>query len=313
MIPRVDVDAGGGGWPSRATVRTLARRVRRAARAMGCTRVELDAIELRIVDDARMRVLKERHFGVAEATDVLSFPAGEPIPGQEDETGAVDGLGEIVINRDAVARQAARPGTAGWLDEATALAIHGVAHLRGHDHDRRDRARRMLRCEEQGSRAVGLPCTRPYGGRTPTRPKLWVNEPATPWSEGGAPEELEASDGGAGDDAFDDADASDIDADDGKADDDDAFDDADAGDSDADDVDDAFDDADAGDIDADDDDDAFDGADASDIDAGDEAVDEDVLDDEGSFDDADVLDDEDALDATDLDATTDIDVGDPDR
>jgi probable rRNA maturation factor len=132
---------------------------------MGCTRVELDALALRIVDDARMRALKAAHFGVAEATDVLSFPAGEPIPGHEHEADAAGSLGEIVLNRDAVARQAARPGLAGWLDEATALAIHGVAHLRGHDHDRRDRARRMLACERRGSRAVGLPCTRPYGAR----------------------------------------------------------------------------------------------------------------------------------------------------
>jgi probable rRNA maturation factor len=161
VIPRVAVDRSALAWPSRATVARLARQVRRAARAMGCTRAELDALELRLVDDDRMRTLKAQHFGVAEATDVLSFPAGEPIPGQADDTGG--SLGEIVINRDAVARQATRPGLQGWLDEAIALAIHGVAHLRGHDHDRRARARRMLANERRGSRAVGLPCTRPYG------------------------------------------------------------------------------------------------------------------------------------------------------
>lgn len=164
-IPRITTTTSQGRvarapWPSPAMARTLARRVRRAARAMGCARAELDALELRIVDDEQMREIKLRSFGVAEATDVLSFPAGEPLPGQ-DPTAS---LGEIVINRDAVARQAALPGAAGWLDEATALAIHGVAHLRGHDHDRRDRARRMLACERRGSRAVGLPCARPYGG-----------------------------------------------------------------------------------------------------------------------------------------------------
>lgn len=186
MIPRVPMEPRAGGWPSRATLRALARRVRRAARAMGLSRAELDALDVRIVDDARMRVLKERHFGVAEATDVLSFPAGEPIPGEE---GAGASLGEIVINRDAVARQAARPGPEGWLDEATALAIHGVAHLLGHDHDRRDRARRMLAVERQGSRAVGLPCTRPYGGPTPGRPHLVVPGRAAAWSEGHEPDE----------------------------------------------------------------------------------------------------------------------------
>lgn len=186
MIPRVEVDPAASAWPSRTTLRMLARRVRRAARAMGCTPAQLDALDLRIVDDARMRVLKAAHFGVAEATDVLSFPAGEPIPGHEDQLGAMDGLGEIVINRDAVARQAGRPGLAGWLDEATALAIHGVAHLRGHDHDRHDRARRMLACERRGSRAVGLPCVRPYGSaRTGApRPRLLVSGRAAPWPEG---------------------------------------------------------------------------------------------------------------------------------
>ena len=183
MIPRVEVVARAGGWPSEALVRALARRVRRAARAMGCTRAQLDALDLRIVDDARMRVLKERHFGVAEATDVLSFPAGEPIPGSIPEPGLAEAigasLGEIVINRDAVVRQAARPGPAGWLDEATALAIHGVAHLRGHDHDRRDRARRMLASEQQGSRAVGLPCTRPYGGPPAPRARLLARATST--------------------------------------------------------------------------------------------------------------------------------------
>jgi probable rRNA maturation factor len=180
VIPRIDVACDAGAWPSPATVRALARRVRRAARAMGCTRAELDALALRIVDDDRMRALKAAHFGVAEATDVLSFPAAE-LPFDEGEAADADdhedddrqpgpldtafaSLGEIVINRDAVARQATRPGLAGWLDEATALAIHGVAHLRGHDHDQRNRARRMRACERRGSRAVGLPCTRPYGG-----------------------------------------------------------------------------------------------------------------------------------------------------
>lgn len=168
MIARVDVERGAAAWPGRATMRALARRVRRAARAMGCTRAQLDALCLRIVDDASMRALKKRALGVAEATDVLSFPAGEPIPGQEHELDAAS-LGEIVINRDAVIRQAARPGAAAWLDEATAMAIHGVAHLRGHDHDRRDRARRMLACERRGSRAVGLPCMRAY--HAPPRPR----------------------------------------------------------------------------------------------------------------------------------------------
>lgn len=161
MTPRIDVACGDRGGLDRGLRRVLARRARRVARAMGCTGDQIDGLVLRIVDDAAMRELKARHLGLDEATDVLSFPAGAPIPGEPGEP-----LGEIVLNRDAVTRQAAVPGARGWLDEATSLLVHGVAHLRGHDHDRRDRARRMLALERRGSRAVGLPCRRPYGGMT---------------------------------------------------------------------------------------------------------------------------------------------------
>jgi len=143
----------------RSLLRALHRRALRAARAMGCTGAQLQGLTLRIVDDPTMRELKQRHFGLDEAADVLSFPAGEPIPGEE-----LEAFGELVLNRDAVARQASAPGWSGWLDEATQLTIHGVAHLQGHDHDQRTRARRMLARERRGCRAVGLPCHRPYGG-----------------------------------------------------------------------------------------------------------------------------------------------------
>ncbi|MCA9655088.1 MAG: rRNA maturation RNase YbeY [Myxococcales bacterium] len=160
MTPRIDLAVERTGVLTPARVRALARRVRKAARAMGCIPEEIDGIELRIVDDPRMQELKAAHLGVAEATDVLAFPAGDALPGEE-----APGLGEVVLNRDAVARQAVRPGPDGWLDEATSLAIHGVAHLMGHDHHPRQAARRMLACERRGSRAVGLPCVRPYGGQ----------------------------------------------------------------------------------------------------------------------------------------------------
>lgn len=163
MKPRVDGPRALAARLDRAVLRALERRARRAARAMGCRRSQLQGIELRLVDDDRMRALKQRHFGVDEAADVLSFPAGEPIPGEEPGM-----LGELVLNVDAVGRQAAAPGLTGWLDEATSLVIHGVAHLLGHDHDRAVRARRMMRVERRGSRAVGVRCVRPYAaGRSP--------------------------------------------------------------------------------------------------------------------------------------------------
>ena len=160
MNPRIDVSPDKDRWPDRAVVRQLARRLRRAARAMGCDNEQMSGLTLRIVGDEEMTALKEEHFGVAEATDILSFPAGEAIPGEEESD---PGLGELVLNREAVRRQASQPGPQGWLDEATSLSIHGVAHLLGHDHRDRTGARRMRAAERRGHRAVGLACVRPYG------------------------------------------------------------------------------------------------------------------------------------------------------
>ncbi len=80
---------------------------------MGCTGPQLPGLTVRIVDDPAMQALKQQHLGVDEPTDVLSFPAGEPIPGEPP--GA---LGELVLNRDAIGRQAGFGGHR-WLDEAT--------------------------------------------------------------------------------------------------------------------------------------------------------------------------------------------------
>ena len=89
-------------------------------------------------------------------TDVLSFPAfaGDAAGGLGALPPGLPGLppflGDIVLNLDAIARQAvdelpgrlARlglgdelpPGGWGMLEEATFLMIHGILHLLGHDH-----------------------------------------------------------------------------------------------------------------------------------------------------------------------------------
>ncbi|MCH9684474.1 MAG: rRNA maturation RNase YbeY [Deltaproteobacteria bacterium] len=159
MTPQIDTTGVERGGPPAALRRALARRIRTAARAMGCSCAQIDGLTVLLADDARMRALKAEHMGIDEATDVLSFPAAEALPGEPPAP-----LGDVVLGVQAIARQAVTPGWAGWLDEATALAIHGVAHLLGHDHHGRTPARHMLACERRGSRAVRVACVRPYGG-----------------------------------------------------------------------------------------------------------------------------------------------------
>ncbi len=70
-----------------------------------------------------------RYVDVPEATDVLSFPADEEDPSDERD------LGDIVICTDVAVRQARSAGHAYGL-ELEVLALHGLLHLLGHDHER---------------------------------------------------------------------------------------------------------------------------------------------------------------------------------
>ena len=118
----------------------LARRARRALRALGPARAELS---LALVGDAAMAELNLRHRGKRGPTDVLSFSLLEGA--HSEYRGAL--LGDVVIDVEQAARQA-RAGRRRLDDELAKLVIHGVLHLLGHDHEEAAGARRM-RAEER--------------------------------------------------------------------------------------------------------------------------------------------------------------------
>lgn len=143
---------------SRPAVRRLAGDLRTLLRRVG----HPDAtVELWVCDDVQMSALHERHFGYAKPTDVLSFPADDG-PAFEETGALAPAPGQIVVNADAVARQA---GAGGWSAEARSLCIHAVAHLVGHDHGTPSQARAMLRTERRLGRVLRVAVCRPYGGR----------------------------------------------------------------------------------------------------------------------------------------------------
>ena len=97
-------------------------------------------LSLVVVTDARIRVLKRTWFGLDEATDVLSFPAGDsPSPGPRV-------LGDVVVSLDTARRVARSLGTT--LDQELALYLaHGLLHLLGFDHATRRQAAKMIAAE----------------------------------------------------------------------------------------------------------------------------------------------------------------------
>jgi probable rRNA maturation factor len=95
-----------------------------------------------LLTDARVRALNARFRGVDAATDVLSFPAGEP-----------GRLGDVVIASGVAGRQA-RAARHALGTELRVLALHGLLHLLGYDHEHDDG--QMARCEARLLRKAGL-------------------------------------------------------------------------------------------------------------------------------------------------------------
>lgn len=81
-----------------------------------------------LTTDAEIRRLNRAFRKKNKATDVLSFPAPEPLPGYSP-TG-----GDLAISVETAARQAEDAGHALSI-ELQVLLLHGVLHLAGYDHE----------------------------------------------------------------------------------------------------------------------------------------------------------------------------------
>jgi probable rRNA maturation factor len=96
-----------------------------------------------IIPDPTMRRLNRQFRRMDYATDVLSFPS--IAPGE---------LGEIAIAAGVCKRQAREAGYTEAI-ETRILALHGLLHLMGYDHE--TDAGEMRRAEERLRKRAGLP------------------------------------------------------------------------------------------------------------------------------------------------------------
>jgi probable rRNA maturation factor len=133
------------------------------------------ALTIAVVSDRCVRALNRRYRGVDRSTDVLSFPAASnarpgvasDIPSHRAASagltpgvsvarragGAAPFLGDIVIARGVAARQAREAGHPERV-EWRVLALHGLLHLLGYDHEQD--AGEMRRLEQRLRRKGGL-------------------------------------------------------------------------------------------------------------------------------------------------------------
>jgi probable rRNA maturation factor len=104
----------------------LERFLLRARRAAGLK----GTVNLLVTSSAEVRSLNRKFRGKNEETDVLSFPADS-----RSEPAGSRMAGEIAISAD-VAKQSAAQLRHSAADEVKILALHGVLHLAGFDHER---------------------------------------------------------------------------------------------------------------------------------------------------------------------------------
>lgn len=106
-------------------------------------------VSIALVSDARMRTLNRSYRNKDYATDVLSFPASAAPAGVPPSSY----LGDIVIATGVAQRQADEVGHS-LGTELKVLALHGLLHLLGYDHDADDGA--MARAEARLRKKAGL-------------------------------------------------------------------------------------------------------------------------------------------------------------
>jgi probable rRNA maturation factor len=141
------LSAGAGATQSKGLGPWLARIA--PARARG-------RVTVAIVPDATVKALNKKFRRVNRATDVLSFPSGQTGPGPVVAAAPPKGsvLGEIVIARGVARRQARSLGHPASV-EVRILALHGLLHLLGYDHEVDNG--QMARVEGRLRRRAGLP------------------------------------------------------------------------------------------------------------------------------------------------------------
>jgi probable rRNA maturation factor len=132
-------------------------------------------VSVAIVSNQRVRALNRQYRGIDRPTDVLSFPSASSPPKaspqrtrrarnreilnsevkiQNSKASVVElFLGDIVIARG-VARRQAREAGHSEATELKVLALHGLLHLLGYDHERDNGA--MARLERRLRRRGGL-------------------------------------------------------------------------------------------------------------------------------------------------------------
>ncbi len=123
-----------------------ARLKRLLLEVMAAERAPSGTLHVEFVTDEVMRRVNAGYRGKDATTDVLSFAYW-------NEPHAGDRLGEVLVSL-AVARRQARAQAVPLAEEVARLALHGVLHVLGYDHETSRDYDRMIGLQERYLRAL---------------------------------------------------------------------------------------------------------------------------------------------------------------
>ena len=126
----------------------LQRFIERARKAVGLK----EQVNVLVTSSSAVRSLNLRFRSQNKATDVLSFPATSSSIAESHKRPKL--AGEVAISADIAIKNSFRLGHPA-AQEVRILALHGILHLAGFDHERDNGE--MARKEVELRRALGLP------------------------------------------------------------------------------------------------------------------------------------------------------------
>ena len=135
----------------------LSRFVSRAQRTAGLR----GPVNVWVTTSRKLRGLNRQFRGKDEPTDVLSFPR---------RGGSAELAGDIAISAD-IARHSARLLGHSLAEEIKILALHGLLHLSGYNHERDDGKMARAECRLRKSLALPAALLERSGGPLPRLPR----------------------------------------------------------------------------------------------------------------------------------------------
>jgi len=107
-------------------------------------------VSLAIVDDEAISKIKERYFGAAEVTDVISFDLRDNTKVEQELPDC-----EIVVNAQCATREAGRRGVDPQA-ELNLYVVHGLLHQLGYDDQTERQSKIMHKKEDQLLEELGF-------------------------------------------------------------------------------------------------------------------------------------------------------------